>query len=142
MTWPTLSRTPRASASLDLDDVDGTRRRYRSQRACGAAKLAIVVFTRELAQRMQGTGVTASVLHPGLIATDISRDSAATRLFMGSRPAKAMLSTPDKGAEPLLHLATHSHAQAIRGHYFHRLKPEEPWEHSVRLTGLPATDSH
>ncbi|WP_164835915.1 hypothetical protein [Actinacidiphila soli] len=64
MTWPTLSRTPRASASLDLDDVDGTRRRYRSQRACGAAKLAIVVFTRELAQRMQGTGVTASVLHP------------------------------------------------------------------------------
>jgi hypothetical protein len=35
-----------------------------------------------------------------------------------------------------------SHAQAIRGHYFHRLKPEEPWEHSVRLTGLPATDSH
>jgi NAD(P)-dependent dehydrogenase (short-subunit alcohol dehydrogenase family) len=138
---------------LDLDDLDGTRRRYSSQRYYGAAKLATVVFTRELARRMQGTGVTASAFHPGFVASDIGRDSAATRLLMGSPLAKAVFSTPDKGAEPLLHLATHSDAQAINGHYFHRLKHEEPknkqatdpnlagslWERSARLTGLPAT---
>jgi NAD(P)-dependent dehydrogenase (short-subunit alcohol dehydrogenase family) len=103
---------------------------------------------------MQGTGVTASAFHPGLIATDIGRDSAATRLLMGTRLAKAVLSTPDKGAEPLLHLATQSDAEAINGHYFHKLKPEDPknkqatdpdlaqrlWERSARLTGLPTTD--
>jgi hypothetical protein len=72
---------------------------------------------------------------------------------MRSRLARAVLSTPDTGAEPLLHLATHSDAQAINGYYFHRLKHEEPknkqatdpdlarrlWERSSRLTGLPAT---
>jgi NAD(P)-dependent dehydrogenase (short-subunit alcohol dehydrogenase family) len=49
---------------LDLDDLDGTRRRYSNQRAYGA-KLATVVFTQELARRMQGTSVTASAFHPG-----------------------------------------------------------------------------
>jgi NAD(P)-dependent dehydrogenase (short-subunit alcohol dehydrogenase family) len=140
---------------LDLDDLDGTRRRYRSQSYYGAAKLATVAFTRELARRMQGTGVTASVFHPGLVATDVGRDSATTRLLMRSRLAKAVLSTPDKGAEPLLHLATHPDAQAINGHYFHRLKRQEPknkqatdpgmarrlWERSALLTGLPATSA-
>jgi NAD(P)-dependent dehydrogenase (short-subunit alcohol dehydrogenase family) len=140
---------------LDLDDLDGTGRRYRSQRAYGAAKLATVVFTRELARRMQGTGVTASAFHPGSIASDIGRDSTATRLFMGSRLGKGVFSTPDKGAEPLLHMSTHSDAQAITGQYFHRLKHEEPknkqatdpdlarrlWERSARLTGLPGDRS-
>jgi NAD(P)-dependent dehydrogenase (short-subunit alcohol dehydrogenase family) len=72
------------SGRLDLDDLDGTRRRYRSQRAYGAAKLATVVFTRELARRLQGAGVTASTFHPGSIASDLGRKSAATRLLMGS----------------------------------------------------------
>jgi NAD(P)-dependent dehydrogenase (short-subunit alcohol dehydrogenase family) len=138
---------------LDLDDLDGTHGRYRSQRAYGAAKLATVAFTRELARRVQGTGVTAAAFHPGSIASDLSRDGGVSALLVGSRLAKAMLSTPDKGAEPLLHLATLSDAQAINGQYFHRLKPEEPknkqatdpdlarllWERSARLTGLPTT---
>ena len=139
---------------LDLDDLDRAHRRYGGQRAYGPAKLATVVFTRELARRMQGTGVTASAFHPGTVTTDIGRDSHTSALLLNSRLAKAVLATPDKGAEPLLHLATHPDAQAINGQYFHKLNPEEPknkqatdpdlarrlWERSARLTGLPATD--
>jgi NAD(P)-dependent dehydrogenase (short-subunit alcohol dehydrogenase family) len=137
---------------LDLDDLDGAHRRYRSQRAYGAAKLATIMFTSELARRTQGTGVTAAAFHPGSIASDLSRDGGATRLIVGSRLAKAVLSTPDKGAEPLLHLATQSDPQSTNGHYFHRLKHEEPknkqatdpdldrrlWEVSAHLTGVTA----
>jgi len=139
---------------LDLDDLNGTHRRYSSQGSYGTAKLATVIFTRELARRMRDTGVTASVFHPGLIATDISRDSATTSLIMRSPLARVVLSTPDKGAEPLLYLATHPDAKALNGHYFHKLKQTEPkgeqatcpdtarrlWDRSAHLTGLPATD--
>jgi hypothetical protein len=70
--------------------------------------------------------VTASAFHPGFVTSDISRDGGVSALLLSTRLAKAMHSTPDKGAEPLLHLATHPDAQAINGQYFHKLKPEEP----------------
>ena len=139
---------------LDLDDLDRTHRRYGGQRAYGPSKLAIVVFTRELARRTRGSGVTTSAFHPGFITTDIGRDGRTSSLLMNSPLSKAVMSSPDKGAEPLLHLATHPDAQAINGQYFHKLKPEAPknkqatdpdlarrlWERSARLTGLPVTD--
>lgn len=137
-------------ARLDLDDLDGTRGRYRGQQAYPASKLATILFTRELARRTQGTGITASAFHPGVVATDLGRGSPFFRL-MGSWAGKAVLSTPRQGAEPLLHLATIADPQAVNGVYFSRLKPEEPasrqardpraaeqlWERSAQLTGLP-----
>ena len=109
---------------LDLDDLDGTRSRYRSQRAYAASKLATVLFTRELARRTRGTGVTTSCFHPGMVATDIGRDSALLRLVMNSPLGRAALSTPQQGAEPLLHLAAIADPQAVNGAYFNRLTPE------------------
>jgi NAD(P)-dependent dehydrogenase (short-subunit alcohol dehydrogenase family) len=139
---------------LDLDDLDRTNRRYGGQRAYAPSKLAIVVFTRELARRMQGSGVTTSAFHPGTITTDIGRDARTSSLLMNSPLFKAVMSSPDQGAEPLLYLATHPDAQEINGQYFHKLKLEAPknkqatdpdlarrlWERSARLTGLPVTD--
>jgi hypothetical protein len=75
---------------------------------------------------MQDTGVTASAFHPGMITSDISRDGGVSALLLSTRLATAVLSTPDKGAEPLLYLATHPDARAINGQYFHKFKPEEP----------------
>jgi len=138
---------------LDLDDLDCTRSRYRWRAVYSTAKLATVLYTGELARRTQGTGVTASSFHPGVTASDVSRDSATMRALMGTRLAKAMMSTPDQGAEPLLHLATTPDALAVNGAYFHQLRREEPthaqatdaglagrlWERSAELTGLAAT---
>jgi NAD(P)-dependent dehydrogenase (short-subunit alcohol dehydrogenase family) len=136
-------------ARLDLDDLDGTRRGYRNQQAYPASKLATILFTQELARRTRGTGVTASAFHPGLVATDLGRDSPVFRL-MNSWLGRTILSSPRRGAEPLLHLATIADPQAVNGAYFNRLKPEDPaneqardpnvarqlWEQSAQLTGL------
>jgi NAD(P)-dependent dehydrogenase (short-subunit alcohol dehydrogenase family) len=136
-------------ARLDLDDLDGTRRGYRNQQAYPASKLATILFTQELARRTRGTGVTASAFHPGLVATDLGRDSPVFRL-MNSWLGRIILSTPRRGAEPLLHLATIADPQAVNGAYLNRLKPEDPaneqardpnvarqlWERSAQLTGL------
>lgn len=140
---------------LDLGDLDSTGLRYRSQRAYAQSKLATILFTQELARRMQGEGVTASAFHPGVVATDVSRDSSVNRVLMGSRLARALLSTPDQGAEPLLHLATVGDPQTVSGAYFHRLEPEAPkndqardadlarqlWVRSAQLTDLQVLPS-
>ncbi len=138
-------------ARIDLDDLESARRRYRSMRAYGIAKLGTILFTRELARRTRDTGVTASAFHPGEVASDISRDSVFARLLR-TRLARAALPTPDQGAEPLLHLATEPEPGPANGVYFDRLAPEEPknpqatdaelarrlWEQSAQLTGVAA----
>jgi NAD(P)-dependent dehydrogenase (short-subunit alcohol dehydrogenase family) len=133
---------------LDLDDLDGTRRRYSSQRAHLSAKLATIIFTVELSRRM--TGVAACAFHPGIVASDIYRDGAIIRFLAASWLGKALRSTPEQGAEPLLHLATTADPSTVDGGYFERLDRKELrgaqasdpdlagrlWERSAELTGL------
>ena len=57
---------------IDFDDLQGERR-YSGQRAYNQSKLANVLFTYELARRLEGTGVTATVLHPGVVRTRVRR---------------------------------------------------------------------
>jgi NAD(P)-dependent dehydrogenase (short-subunit alcohol dehydrogenase family) len=135
-------------ARLDIDDLDGARRSQ--QQAYPASKLATILFTQELARRTQGTGITVSAFHPGLVVTDIGRDSRVLRSVMNSWPAKAALPAPRRGAQPLLHLAAIADPRSVNGSYFNRLKPEDPatgqsrdpslarqlWQQSAQLTGL------
>ncbi len=137
-------------AHLDLADLDGAAGRYRSMRAYGASKLATILFTRELARQTRGTTVTASAFHPGGVQTDVTRDNALQRAVMGSWLGRAILLTPAKGAEPLLHLASVADPQTVNGAYLHRLNREEPkneqarderlaarlWQRSAELSGL------
>ena len=135
---------------LDPDDLDGTRGQVPIRNAYPASKLATVLFTRELARRVHGTAVTTFAFHPGVIATDIGRDSAAIGRAMTSRLARLVLKTPDQGAEPLLRLATLADPRAVSGGYFNRFELEEPvrgqagdaelarqlWQRSAHWTGL------
>jgi NAD(P)-dependent dehydrogenase (short-subunit alcohol dehydrogenase family) len=136
-------------ARLDLDDLDGAGRPRGGQQAYPASKLATILFTRELPRRTPHTGITAVAFHPGFVATDIGRDSRVFRL-MNSWLGRAVLPTPGRGAEPLLHLAAVADPETINGGYFNRLKPEDPaneqardphlarrlWERSAELVGL------
>lgn len=87
-------------AAFDLDDLNWTRRRYNGIGAYGATKLANILFTRELARRLQGRPVTANCLHPGVVATHIFAGygmagalfGLATRPFLRSRAAGAATS--------------------------------------------------
>jgi NAD(P)-dependent dehydrogenase (short-subunit alcohol dehydrogenase family) len=109
---------------VDLDDLDGARRRS-SMITYGTAKLLVILFTRELARRTQGTPLTATAFHPGIVATAISRESPLVAAIMRSR-LMGKLHTPEQGAEPLVHLATMPEPQGANGVYYHRLKPNGP----------------
>lgn len=138
---------------LNLDDLDSAQVHYRNLRMYGTAKLATILFTHELARRMAGTTVTTSTFHPGAVATDVSRDNKLMRTILNSplsKPIKAVILSPEQGAEPLLHLATLTDPHTVNGAYFHRLTREDPknpqahdphlakqlWERSAELTGL------
>lgn len=126
---------------LDLDDLTSAS----GQRAYGSAKLAVLLFTRELARRGD---VTAAAFHPGAVASDVMRENRAVSTLM--RLGSALMSSAEEGAEPLIHLATTPDTQSINGAYFHKLKREEPkhelvtdpafasrlWERSKLLTGV------
>ena len=94
---------------------------YHPLAAYGDAKLAILLFTRELAHRLEGSGVTANCLHPGIASTGLVK-----RLFDNpiiSRLADQVLMTPEACAENVLALATAPQAEKWNGVYFSGQKP-------------------
>jgi retinol dehydrogenase 12 len=116
--------------------------------AYGRTKLANILFTRELARRLDPAVVTACCLHPGLIATDIG-NRAGTFAGLGWRLIKPLLSGPGKGAETSIFLATLPDPTPFHGGYVIGKAIAQPdptarddrlgealWQESARLTGL------
>ncbi|HEY3902515.1 MAG TPA: SDR family NAD(P)-dependent oxidoreductase [Streptosporangiaceae bacterium] len=120
------------NASVDLADLDGTRRERKQRRAYGESKLATILFTSELARRTEGTGVTAMAFHPGLVVTDVGRDSPFFHNLMNSWLGRMAIAGPSRGAEPMIHLATAADPADLNGRYFNRLKPETPGNAQAR----------
>ena len=98
---------------ISFDDLHASRR-YGSFRAYAQSKLANVLFTYELAERLRGTGITANCLHPGLVATDLLREWPAWvhRLFW------RFLLSPDEGARTAIYLASAPGVASATGKYF------------------------
>lgn len=112
--------------------------RYDGFRAYAQSKLAVVLFTYALARRLEGTGVTANCLHPGVIKTKLLRAG------FGDHPGE----TPEKGARTSVYLALSPEVEGISGRYFVECKPvqssptsrnlelqEELWRISEELNG-------
>jgi len=117
-------------------------------KAYGRSKLCNILFTRALARRLQGSGVVASCLHPGVIATAIG-DRAGSIAGFGWRLVKPFLTTPENGAATSLFLATTQHPAPFHGAYVigKRVALPDPtalddelgeslWAESARLVGL------
>jgi len=115
-----------ARGGLDFDDLQG-RRSYNGPRAYSHSKLANILFTRELARRLAGSGVTANCLHPGVVATDFTRDGDAGGLwgfvFKWFRP---LMATPEQGARTVVCLACEPALAGTSGGYFARCRPARP----------------
>jgi NAD(P)-dependent dehydrogenase (short-subunit alcohol dehydrogenase family) len=136
--------------TLDFDDLQSARR-YRGLTAYGRSKLANILFTREFARRLSGTGVTVNCLHPGFVATRIADNNGGVfRLGVGIAKSLFALS-PEKGAQTIVHLASSPEIAGITGGYFAKSRPATPtaaaqddgaagrlWEESVKLARLPA----
>ncbi len=133
--------------TLDFDDLQGEKG-YSPIRAYGRSKLCNILFTRELARRWSGTGVTANCLHPGFVATRFGDGSGG---FLSSvvRIAKWFAITPEKGAETIVYLASSADAAAVSGEYFYKCRPAVPtaggrddaaanrlWNESAKLAGI------
>ena len=102
---------------IDLDDLQAVRG-YRGFRAYSTSKLANILFTTELARRLDGTGVTANALHPGVVATGLVAGGSTGLMALGWRLAKNFLISPEKGARTSIYLAESSDVEEISGRYF------------------------
>ncbi|MCB9233701.1 MAG: SDR family oxidoreductase [Bacteroidia bacterium] len=120
---------------------------YSGFRAYCNSKLANIVFTNELSRRLEGTGVTANSLHPGVVKTGFGLNNSGFLNFL-VKLAQPFMLTPEQGAETMIWLATSPQVEGVSGKYWAKKKelkavpqaydPEvgkRLWEESERLTG-------
>jgi retinol dehydrogenase 12 len=137
-----VSSGAHAGQRLDFDDLM-SEREYRRDRVYGRTKLANILFTRELARRLEGSEVTANAVHPGVVATGLLAE------YMGMPAGRRSFgTTPERGAEPLVYLAASPEVAGVTGRYFDRCTEQRAsaaayddtvarrlWDESVRLVG-------
>ena len=119
----TVSSGAHARGRLDFDDLQGERA-YSGQRAYSQSKLANVMFTYELARRLAGTGVSATVAHPGVAATSFGADDQAAYFAIVARVARPFMKSPAQGALTPVYLASSPEVEGITGRYFAARKPK------------------
>ncbi len=137
------------SGTINFDDLQGEGR-YSGFRAYNQSKLAMILFTYELARRLEGTGVTVNCVHPGVVVTNLGRGSSgAFGLLL--RLMRPFFSSPEKGAETPIYLASSPEVEGVSGKYFAKkaeakssersydtVTARRLWQVSAELTKLPA----
>ena len=119
----TVSSGASAMGRIDFDDLQGARN-YSGQRAYNQSKLANIMFTNELARRLEGTGVTANSLHPGVVRTNFGAEDQAWLFTVVSRVVLPLLKTPAQGAQTSIYLASSSDVDGVTGQFFANRKPK------------------
>jgi NAD(P)-dependent dehydrogenase (short-subunit alcohol dehydrogenase family) len=133
-------------ATLDFDDLQSAKG-FRAMRVYGRSKLCNILFTRQLARSLQGSGVTANCLHPGFVATRFADESGGliSRIVW---LAKSFAISPAQGAQTIIYLASSPDVTNVSGKYFFKCRPTTPsapalddraalalWERSAVLAG-------
>jgi NAD(P)-dependent dehydrogenase (short-subunit alcohol dehydrogenase family) len=132
---------------LDFNDLQSAGN-YRGLHVYGRSKLCNILFTRELARRWEGTGVTANSLHPGFVSTRFGDESGGLLSFV-VRAAKIFAITPEKGAETIIYLASSPEVANANGLYYYKCRPATPtkeaqdndsakrlWQESEKLAAI------
>jgi NAD(P)-dependent dehydrogenase (short-subunit alcohol dehydrogenase family) len=134
-------------ARLDFADLQSSKR-YGGWKAYRRSKLCNILFTRELARRLAGSGVTANCVHPGFCATGIGNNTSGW-FRRGVRLAKRLFAIPpERGARTLIYAAAAPELADVNGAYFIDCRPATPspeaqddesarrlWEASARIAG-------
>lgn len=142
-----VSSDAHRGAILELDDLQ-CRHQYRGFWAYARSKLANILFTYELARRLEGTGVTVNALHPGLVATNFLGNNGllgkVLRVFLAIKGI-----SPQRGADTAVYLASSREVDGVTGQYFEKRQavPSSQisydqdtalglWRASLEMTGL------
>jgi len=133
-----------AGAELDWDDLEFKRRPYQGAAAYGQSKRLNLLFSLALARRLEGRGVTVNAVHPGVVATELSREAPRR-----GPPPRGQL-TAAQGAAAVLALASSPTLAAVTGRYFElraevspapaaveRSAQDRLWALSLEVLGLP-----
>ncbi len=134
---------------LDFDDLHAVRG-FEPYSVYARSKLANILFSRALARRLEGTGVTVNCLHPGVVRTDLVREGTHF-LAIAFRLLGRFYLTPEKGAETSIFLASSPEVAGVTGQYFDRKKSvraapaayndedaERLWRISAEMVGIDA----
>ncbi|XP_029383205.1 retinol dehydrogenase 13 isoform X2 [Echeneis naucrates] len=138
---------------IDFEDLNWEKKKFDTKQAYCQSKLANVLFTRELAKRLQGTGVTVNAVHPGVVATELGRHTGLHQSHFSSSVLSPFFSllvkSPELGAQPSIYLAVSEEMEGVTGCYYDVMTEKEPapqaldeevaqklWEVSSRLVGL------
>lgn len=142
-----VSSGAEAAGTINFDDLQGEQT-YSHWRAYAQSKLANVLFTKELARRLEGTGVTVNCLHPGFVRTNLAGGSRLGRLLVAMM--RPFTISAEAGAETSIYLASSPEVEGVTGKYFIKKRAVEPrsrtardfavakrlWQVSEQLTGL------
>ncbi|MGH9876930.1 MAG: SDR family oxidoreductase [Nitrososphaerales archaeon] len=147
-----VSSSAHMRSKMDFDDLQG-QKNFGVFRAYSQSKLANVLFTYELARKLEGTGVTVNAVHPGVVRTNLGRDSTGI-VRLGFSVMQPFLKTPEQGAATSVYLASSPEVEGVTGKYFVNKKEVSSskesygeavarrlWEVSEQLTQLVETNS-
>ena len=125
----TVSSHAHTSGQIDFDDLQGERG-YSGARAYNQSKLANVLFTYELARRLEGTSVTANALHPGVVSTSFGAEDPGWAQRLAVPLMRPFMMSPNAGAATSVHLASAAELERVTGEYFAISKPRRSSERS------------
>ncbi len=117
----TTSSTAHKNGRIDFDDPQFERRPYSGISAYAQSKLANILFTRELARRLAGRGVTANCFHPGGVRTNLMEGNPLRYRATWAAASPFFLS-PEKGADTGVYLASSPEVEEVTGRYFVKRK--------------------
>ena len=112
-----VSSNAHTSGKIEFDNLQGEQ--IYSPRVYENSKLANILFTTELARRLQGTGVTVNALHPGFTATGFAKNNGRAIAALVSIFAPLVARSPAKGAETSIYLASSPSVEGLSGEYFY-----------------------
>ena len=120
-----VSSDAHSGGKIDFDNLQGERS-YSGFGPYGNSKLANILFTTELASRLEGTNVTVNALHPGLVNTGFGKNNPGLLMKIMGAVIPLIARSPEKGAETSIYLASSPEVQDISGKYFVACKVTQP----------------